>query len=108
MDTDTKVRPEPVTTRTEHEVAAPPSRNRLRTILAVVALLAVIGLALVTAALISGEPVETAQPQPSVSPVQVENWGRYTGGRSVENFDELTPADQHEVLRFWNAVHVQR
>ncbi len=114
MGTDTKLSPDRTTLRTERPVAAPAADHRVRTFLLVLALVAVLGVALVVAALVGGEPTTSDLPQPSVSPVQVEGWGVAGMDHEVQRFrnavdvDRLTQAEQHEALRFSNAVDVER
>lgn len=117
MATDTKVRPDRTVVRPEPMVAAPSPGSRMRAILMVVALLAVLGVALVTAVLVSGEPTGSDELQPGVSPVQAERWGeaaRETASQELQRFDtyrDVSPAAQaerREVQRFRNAVDVDR
>lgn len=117
MATDTKVRPDRTTVRPEPKVTTPSPGSRLRAILLVVAIVAVLGVALVTAVLVSGEPTGSDELQPSVSPVQAERWGEaaeQTANQELQRFDtyrDVSPvaqAERREVQRFRNAVDVDR
>ena len=98
MDTDTKLRPDRTKLRTPRPMARPAGR-RTPTVLLVLALAGVLGAALVVAVLVGRGPRGSEFPPPSVSPVQAERWG---------TVDQLTPAEQHELQRFRNAVDVDR